>query len=148
MATDLQIAARKIVSVNPATGEVLRELECAGEGEVEAAVARAGVAGFLAGAAVEDGDDGRVVERAGEAGLVSEAVPEGDALDAIRTRDLHGHGEPGGADPRWWLLKTLARSVGLPFFALSAMSLGAAVVCFSMRWSPAIRDTSIGRRQA
>src|SRR5271167_493394 len=41
MATDLQIAARKIVSVNPATGEVLRELECAGEGVVEAAVARA-----------------------------------------------------------------------------------------------------------
>jgi succinate-semialdehyde dehydrogenase/glutarate-semialdehyde dehydrogenase len=44
MATDLQIAARKIVSVNPATGEVLRELECAGEGAVEAAVARARVA--------------------------------------------------------------------------------------------------------
>jgi succinate-semialdehyde dehydrogenase/glutarate-semialdehyde dehydrogenase len=41
MATDLQIAARKIVSVNPATGEVLRELECAGEGAVEAAVERA-----------------------------------------------------------------------------------------------------------
>jgi succinate-semialdehyde dehydrogenase/glutarate-semialdehyde dehydrogenase len=41
MATDLQVAARKIVSVNPATGEVLRELECAGETEVEAAVARA-----------------------------------------------------------------------------------------------------------
>ena len=41
MATDLQIAARKLVSVNPATGEVLRELECAGEGEVEAAVSRA-----------------------------------------------------------------------------------------------------------
>jgi acyl-CoA reductase-like NAD-dependent aldehyde dehydrogenase len=44
MATDLQIAARKLVSVNPATGEILRELECAGEGEVEAAVARARVA--------------------------------------------------------------------------------------------------------
>ena len=41
MATDLQIAARKIVSVNPATGELLRELECAGEGAVEAAVERA-----------------------------------------------------------------------------------------------------------
>ena len=41
MATDLQIAARKLVSVNPATGEILRELECAGEGEVEAAMARA-----------------------------------------------------------------------------------------------------------
>ncbi len=41
MATDLQIAARKIVSLNPATGEVLRELEGAGEHEVLAAVARA-----------------------------------------------------------------------------------------------------------
>src|SRR5438477_2089877 len=41
MATDLQIAARKLASVNPATGEVLRELDCAGEGEVEAAVERA-----------------------------------------------------------------------------------------------------------
>ena len=41
MATDLQITARKLVSVNPATGEVLRELECAGEGAVETAVARA-----------------------------------------------------------------------------------------------------------
>jgi succinate-semialdehyde dehydrogenase/glutarate-semialdehyde dehydrogenase len=41
MATDLQIAARKIVSVNPATGEVLREIECAGEVEVEAVVKRA-----------------------------------------------------------------------------------------------------------
>jgi succinate-semialdehyde dehydrogenase/glutarate-semialdehyde dehydrogenase len=41
MATDLQIAARKVSSVNPATGEVLRELECASESEVQAAVARA-----------------------------------------------------------------------------------------------------------
>jgi succinate-semialdehyde dehydrogenase/glutarate-semialdehyde dehydrogenase len=41
MATDLQIAARKILSVNPATGEVLRELDCAGETEVAAAVERA-----------------------------------------------------------------------------------------------------------
>jgi succinate-semialdehyde dehydrogenase/glutarate-semialdehyde dehydrogenase len=41
MAIDLQIAARKIVPVNPATGEILRELECAGEGEIEAAVAGA-----------------------------------------------------------------------------------------------------------
>src|ERR1700688_279833 len=41
MATDLQIAARKLVSVNPATGEILRELDCAGEGDVQAAVARA-----------------------------------------------------------------------------------------------------------
>jgi acyl-CoA reductase-like NAD-dependent aldehyde dehydrogenase len=41
MATDLQITARKISSVNPATGEVLRELDCAGDGEVYAAVERA-----------------------------------------------------------------------------------------------------------
>src|SRR5271165_2220311 len=40
MATDLQNAARKITVVNPATGEVLKELECAGEAGVEAAVAR------------------------------------------------------------------------------------------------------------
>jgi len=37
----LQIATRKILSVNPATGEVLCELECADEKEVRAAVARA-----------------------------------------------------------------------------------------------------------
>ncbi len=41
MATDLQITARKISSVNPATGEVLQELECAGDAEVHAAVERA-----------------------------------------------------------------------------------------------------------
>ena len=41
MATDLQIASRKVRSVNPATGEVLRELECASEDQVHAAVARA-----------------------------------------------------------------------------------------------------------
>lgn len=41
MVTDVQIVARKIVSVNPATGEVLRELECASEGDVLAAVGRA-----------------------------------------------------------------------------------------------------------
>src|SRR5579863_9741874 len=41
MIGDLPVTARKLVSVNPATGEILRELECAGEGEVEAAVARA-----------------------------------------------------------------------------------------------------------
>ena len=29
-------------------------------------------------------------------------------------------GEPGGADPRWWLLRTLASTVGMPFFALSS----------------------------
>jgi acyl-CoA reductase-like NAD-dependent aldehyde dehydrogenase len=41
MATDLQIASRKITSVNPATGEILREFQCASEGEVRAAVERA-----------------------------------------------------------------------------------------------------------
>jgi acyl-CoA reductase-like NAD-dependent aldehyde dehydrogenase len=41
MGTDLHIDARKIVSVNPATGEVLRELDCADTGMVESAVARA-----------------------------------------------------------------------------------------------------------
>lgn len=41
MATDVQVAARKVVSVNPATGEILGSLECAGEAEVQAAVARA-----------------------------------------------------------------------------------------------------------
>jgi succinate-semialdehyde dehydrogenase/glutarate-semialdehyde dehydrogenase len=44
MATDLQIAVHKVVSVNPATGAVLRELECASDGEVHAAVGRARVA--------------------------------------------------------------------------------------------------------
>ena len=37
------VEARKFASVNPATGEVLREFECAGEAEVLAAVARAHV---------------------------------------------------------------------------------------------------------
>jgi acyl-CoA reductase-like NAD-dependent aldehyde dehydrogenase len=41
MATDLHIAIRKIVSVNPATGEVLREFLPAADAEVNAAVARA-----------------------------------------------------------------------------------------------------------
>ena len=41
MATEVQVAARKVVSVNPATGEVLREFECAGENDVRMAVARA-----------------------------------------------------------------------------------------------------------
>ena len=44
MGGDLQIAAHKIVSVNPATGKVLCELECAGEVEVQAAVERASAA--------------------------------------------------------------------------------------------------------
>ncbi len=41
MATDVQIAVRKVSSVNPATGEILREFEAAGEQEVQAAVAQA-----------------------------------------------------------------------------------------------------------
>ncbi len=41
MATDLQIAVRKVSSVNPATGEILRELKCASESEVHSAVTRA-----------------------------------------------------------------------------------------------------------
>jgi acyl-CoA reductase-like NAD-dependent aldehyde dehydrogenase len=41
MATDVRIAVRKVSSVNPATGAVLREFECASESEVQAAVARA-----------------------------------------------------------------------------------------------------------
>jgi succinate-semialdehyde dehydrogenase/glutarate-semialdehyde dehydrogenase len=38
---ELEVAARKISAVNPATGEVLRELPCASETEVRTAVARA-----------------------------------------------------------------------------------------------------------
>jgi acyl-CoA reductase-like NAD-dependent aldehyde dehydrogenase len=41
MATDLQIAMHKVASVNPATGEILREFQCASEAEVRAAVGRA-----------------------------------------------------------------------------------------------------------
>ncbi|HZZ14838.1 MAG TPA: aldehyde dehydrogenase family protein [Candidatus Sulfotelmatobacter sp.] len=41
MSIDTQIAAPKISSLNPATGEVLREMECAGEDEVHVGVARA-----------------------------------------------------------------------------------------------------------
>jgi acyl-CoA reductase-like NAD-dependent aldehyde dehydrogenase len=41
MATEIKAAPRKISSVNPATGELLRELDCASETEVFAAVARA-----------------------------------------------------------------------------------------------------------
>jgi acyl-CoA reductase-like NAD-dependent aldehyde dehydrogenase len=44
VATDLQLAVSRIASVNPATGEVLGELDCAGPMEVRAAVARAHVA--------------------------------------------------------------------------------------------------------
>jgi succinate-semialdehyde dehydrogenase/glutarate-semialdehyde dehydrogenase len=41
MVTDLRVAARKVTSVNPATGEVLCELDCASEREVQSAVTRA-----------------------------------------------------------------------------------------------------------
>ncbi|MCU1302274.1 MAG: Succinate-semialdehyde dehydrogenase [Candidatus Sulfotelmatobacter sp.] len=41
MATNIPIGVRTVSSVNPATGEVLRELECAGDDEVIAAVSRA-----------------------------------------------------------------------------------------------------------
>src|SRR5271168_975906 len=44
MGADLQLAVRKIASVNPAMGEVLRELECAADDSVHAAVARANAA--------------------------------------------------------------------------------------------------------
>ncbi|MGA9389994.1 MAG: aldehyde dehydrogenase family protein [Candidatus Sulfotelmatobacter sp.] len=41
MTTQLQVAVRKISSVNPATTEVLRELECVSENEIREVVARA-----------------------------------------------------------------------------------------------------------
>jgi acyl-CoA reductase-like NAD-dependent aldehyde dehydrogenase len=41
MATDLQIATRKVVSINPATGETLREFECVSDLDMQAALARA-----------------------------------------------------------------------------------------------------------
>jgi acyl-CoA reductase-like NAD-dependent aldehyde dehydrogenase len=41
MATDLQIAARKVVSLNPATGEMLREFDSATDADVQSAVAGA-----------------------------------------------------------------------------------------------------------
>jgi len=41
MATDIQIGARRVISRNPATGETLREFECASASEVGAAVERA-----------------------------------------------------------------------------------------------------------
>src|SRR3954471_12809793 len=41
MATDLQITVRKILSMNPATGETLQELHCANDAEVVATVERA-----------------------------------------------------------------------------------------------------------
>jgi acyl-CoA reductase-like NAD-dependent aldehyde dehydrogenase len=41
MAIELQVAVRRVVSMNPATGSVLREFECFTGGEVQSAVARA-----------------------------------------------------------------------------------------------------------
>ncbi len=41
MTKEVQTTPSRITSINPATGEVLREFECAGEAEVQAAVARA-----------------------------------------------------------------------------------------------------------
>src|SRR5258705_11180546 len=41
MPTDLELAARTVASVNPATGEILRELESASDATVQTAVARA-----------------------------------------------------------------------------------------------------------
>ena len=41
MATNHQVTARKISSVNPATGELLRELDCVAEADILAAVERA-----------------------------------------------------------------------------------------------------------
>src|SRR6185312_12058381 len=43
MASEAQVLAHKVISVNPATGETLREFECASEPEVHQAVARARV---------------------------------------------------------------------------------------------------------
>src|SRR6266436_1609726 len=44
MATDLEIAVRKVVSTNPATGERLREIDCASPTQVQRVVSRAGEA--------------------------------------------------------------------------------------------------------
>jgi acyl-CoA reductase-like NAD-dependent aldehyde dehydrogenase len=41
MVTDLQIAMRKVVPTNPATGEILQQLDCATDSEVQAAIERA-----------------------------------------------------------------------------------------------------------
>lgn len=41
MAADLQVVLRKVASVNPATGEVLQEVDCASDAEVQQAVSHA-----------------------------------------------------------------------------------------------------------
>ncbi|MGC2197931.1 MAG: aldehyde dehydrogenase family protein, partial [Terriglobales bacterium] len=55
MATDLQIASRKVVSANPATGELLKQLDCASDVEVQTAITQARSA-QLAWAALGVGD--------------------------------------------------------------------------------------------
>jgi acyl-CoA reductase-like NAD-dependent aldehyde dehydrogenase len=62
MATDLQIATRKVISTNPATGELLRELDSASDVEVEAAVSRAHSA-QSSWAALSIGDRVRVLRK-------------------------------------------------------------------------------------
>jgi acyl-CoA reductase-like NAD-dependent aldehyde dehydrogenase len=57
MPTDFQRTIARVTSVNPATGEVLRELDCAGDDEVRGAVSRARVA---QGAWAEVGVNGRL----------------------------------------------------------------------------------------
>jgi succinate-semialdehyde dehydrogenase/glutarate-semialdehyde dehydrogenase len=78
MATGSQIAVRKVSSVNPATGAVLRELECASESEVQGAVARARAAqvawaeiGVLGRIAVVREFQGRLHEKKSE---IAEAI--------------------------------------------------------------------------
>ena len=41
MATDLQVATRRVASINPATGEILREIQCADQAQVAAIVSEA-----------------------------------------------------------------------------------------------------------
>jgi malonate-semialdehyde dehydrogenase (acetylating) / methylmalonate-semialdehyde dehydrogenase len=41
MATNVEIATRRVASTNPATGELLRELDCASDAEVHTAVGQA-----------------------------------------------------------------------------------------------------------
>ena len=41
MATDLEVAVRKVASIDPATGELLRKIDCTSESAVQLAVSRA-----------------------------------------------------------------------------------------------------------
>ena len=45
-------------------------------------------------------------------------------------------GEPAGSDPRWWLIRALGGTVGLPFFALSATA------PLLQRWFSRTNDTN------